>query len=191
MWSLQNLQMCFFFIMHCWVTILFIVATLTGSLIRSIGLSDKMSIPRCKLEFWIFMVLSALRIIGKPVSVILGRKLVSVTCHWKYFYSLLFYLQYFSSLWRVQVHSVFYIMEHSKASIGRLFLCVLVTSLVFFMYCKLVLSLVGKSLMLSLFISIIYDQYITSIRIPLLFLLLDFGLSTAAVCSHWLFFLSL
>lgn len=42
--------------------------------------------------------------------------------------------------------------------------------------------------MLSLFISIIYDQYITSIRIPLLFLLLDFGLSTAAVCSHWLFF---
>lgn len=75
----------FFFIMHCWVTILFIVATLTGSLIRSIDLSDKMSIPRCKLEFWIFMVLSALRIIGKPVSVILGRKLVSVTCHWKYF----------------------------------------------------------------------------------------------------------
>jgi len=83
---------------------------------------------------------------------------------------------------------VFYIMEYSNASVGRLFLCVLVTSLVFFMYCRLVLSLVGKSLMLSLFISIIYDQYITLIRIPLLFLLLDFGLSTAAVCSHWLFF---
>jgi len=79
-------------------------------------------------------------------------------------------------------------MEHYNALVGRLFLCVLVTSLVFFMYCRLVLSLVGKSLMLRLFISIIYDQYITLIRIPLLFLLLDFGLSTAAVCSHWLLF---
>lgn len=54
------------------VTVLFVFAVVTGLLIRSIGLSGKISIPTCKSAFWIFMVLSALRIIGK---------LVSITCH--------------------------------------------------------------------------------------------------------------
>lgn len=47
------------------MTILFVFVVLSGLLIKSIGLLGKIPIPRYKLEFWIYMVLSALRIIGK------------------------------------------------------------------------------------------------------------------------------
>jgi len=66
MWWMQNWDVGF--VMHClgW-QILFVYAVLTGLLIRSICLLGKTSIRRYKLEFWIFMVLSALRITGMLV----------------------------------------------------------------------------------------------------------------------------
>lgn len=84
MLSIQNQQtfICYYELFG--MTILFVFAVITGLLIRLIGLLGKILIPRCKLECWIFMVLSASRIIGK---------LVSVTCH----------LYFFVGLWKVKV----------------------------------------------------------------------------------------
>lgn len=117
-----NVELLFFSFYHAQIggkCYLFFVV-LPGLLIRLIKRLGKISIPGCKLEYWIYMVLSLLRITGK---------MFSSTCFfsWKWRNFLLGMCTIYS--WSVCVNCVFELLEYPGAWIRHAYL--LSISLVF------------------------------------------------------------